>query len=100
MKDYLKIRILQGLLFAFSIFGIIFFDKSYIVLGLITYVFLETFGGNIGLHGYFCHNSFKTCNLIRNILILVVRMKTNDLLVRLLVRSLYVVYFFHCVVIF
>ena len=37
---------------------------------------------------------------IRNILIFVVRMKTNDLLVRLLVRSLYVVYFFHCVVIF
>ena len=69
MKDYLKIRILQGLLFAFSIFGIIFFDKSYIVLGLITYVFLETFGGNIGLHRYFCHNSFKTSNLIRNILI-------------------------------
>jgi stearoyl-CoA desaturase (delta-9 desaturase) len=68
MKDYIKIRILQAALLSYSIFGLIQFDIVYIILGLLTYAFLETIGGNIGLHRYFCHKSFSTNTINHNIL--------------------------------
>lgn len=69
MKDYVKIRVLQTFLLLYSVFGLFVYDNIYIIIGLITYCFLETFGGNIGLHRYFCHKSFQTNKIIHNILV-------------------------------
>lgn len=68
MKDYHKIRILQGLLLIFSIWGFMSFDLQYTILGILVYCFLETIGGNIGLHRYFCHKQFTTKKIYHHLL--------------------------------
>ena len=58
-KQNYNIRVLQYFFFFVSIYGLAFFSWQWIALGGIAYVFLETFGGNIGLHRYFGHKSFN-----------------------------------------
>lgn len=58
-KNY-QIRLLQGFFLVVSFFGLIFAPLQWIVTGIIFYTLLETFAGNIALHRYFGHRSFKT----------------------------------------
>ncbi len=58
-KNY-QIRLLQLLFVIITALGLIFAPLSWMGLGLAAYCFLETIGGNIGLHRYFGHRSFKT----------------------------------------
>lgn len=37
-----------------------FINIQWLTVGVFSYAFFETFGGNIGLHRYFGHHSFKT----------------------------------------
>lgn len=60
MNRNIKIRILQYFFLFVTIFGLINLPLSWILLGLSAYAFLEIFGGNIGLHRYFCHKTFQT----------------------------------------
>jgi len=69
MKDYHKIRLLQGSLFCYSIIGLFLFNLEFTLLGILAYCFLETIGGNIGLHRYFCHRQFITSKFYHNLLI-------------------------------
>lgn len=66
-KNY-QIRLLQGLFFTISVFGLFLLPFNWILIGLIFYVILETLGGNISLHRYFGHNSFETTRVWEKIL--------------------------------
>ena len=59
-KQNVRIRILQYFFFFVSIYGLIFLPWQWVLIGVITYTFLETFAGNIGLHRYYGHKSFQT----------------------------------------
>ena len=65
----LKIRILQYLFFFSTIYAIFLMPGYILLTSLLTYGFLVTVGGNIGLHRYFGHNSFETSTAIRSILL-------------------------------
>ncbi len=62
-----KIRILQLVFFVVSIMGILTLSFQWTLLGLFSYVFLETVAGNIALHRYFAHKSFETYTFIEPI---------------------------------
>lgn len=64
-----KIRALQYLFFFSTLYALLVLPGSVSVLALIVYAFLETIGGNIGLHRYLGHNSFETTKFIRRFLI-------------------------------
>ena len=66
-KNY-QIRLLQGFFLLVSIFGLVFAPLQWIVVGIIFYTFLETFAGNIALHRYFGHRSFKTTTIWEKVL--------------------------------
>jgi stearoyl-CoA desaturase (Delta-9 desaturase) len=66
-KNY-QIRLLQGFFLLVTIFGLILAPWQWIIIGTIFYVFLETLGGNIALHRYFGHRSFKTSDNWQKIL--------------------------------
>ena len=59
-KNNYKIRVLQLFFFILSLFGIFRAPLLWVLFGFVAYVFLETFAGNIALHRYFGHKSFKT----------------------------------------
>ena len=59
-KDNIRIRILQYFFLFVSMYGLIFLPYQWILLGIASYCFLETFAGNIGLHRYYGHKSFET----------------------------------------
>lgn len=58
-KRNTKIRALQGFFAVVSIYGLSIAPAKNIIVGLFAYAILETLGGNIGLHRYFCHRSFR-----------------------------------------
>lgn len=58
-KNY-QIRLLQVFFLVVTVFGLVVAPLSWIVAAVFMYAILETFGGNIGLHRYFGHKSFKT----------------------------------------
>jgi stearoyl-CoA desaturase (delta-9 desaturase) len=60
MKDNVLIRILQAYFAFVTVYGIFNYAIGWTVLAVVVYGVLETFGGNIGLHRYFGHRSFKT----------------------------------------
>lgn len=68
MKRNVKIRVLQYMFLTISLLGLIFLPYQWIIIGLLAYIIYELFGGNIGLHRYFCHNSFQTNNTYNKIL--------------------------------
>jgi stearoyl-CoA desaturase (delta-9 desaturase) len=65
----IKIRILQYIFFVSTVYSLFILPLSWLFLAFICYAFLVSFGGNIGLHRYFCHNSFKTSKIWHNILL-------------------------------
>lgn len=69
MNRNIKIRILQYIFFLISILGIIMLPVQWTLLGIFAYGLYEVFGGNIGLHRYFCHKSFKTNKIWHNIML-------------------------------
>lgn len=60
MNRNIKIRLLQYFFLIASVLGLLFLPLFWILLGLFAYTILETLAGNIGLHRYYCHNSFQT----------------------------------------
>lgn len=60
-----KMRLLQYCHFAGVLLSLFFLDWMWFAVGLGSYIFFETFGGNIGLHRYFGHGSFRTSEPIR-----------------------------------
>lgn len=58
-KNY-QIRLLQGFFLITSMIGLVIAPFQWIIGAVIVYAFLETFAGNIALHRYFGHKSFKT----------------------------------------
>lgn len=61
LKLYQKTRLLQGTHLFGSLLALLYFrDLTWLLYGVLAYFFYETFGGNIGLHRYFGHRSFKT----------------------------------------
>lgn len=58
-KNY-QIRLLQLMFLAVSLHGLVRSPGAAIACGLLSYGFLETIAGNIGLHRYFGHRSFTT----------------------------------------
>lgn len=64
-----KIRMLQYLFFICTLYSFFVLPSAWVLISLGCYVFLVSFGGNIGLHRYFCHNSFKTNKFWENILL-------------------------------
>lgn len=55
-----QIRVLQYFFLAVTLYGLFTAPWAWIIVGGLAYVFLETIGGNIALHRYYGHRSFKT----------------------------------------
>lgn len=69
MNRNIKIRVLQYTFFLISIMGLVYLPLEWILLGIFSYIIFELFGGNIGLHRYFCHRSFETNKTWHNIML-------------------------------
>lgn len=65
----LKIRIFQYIFFISTIFSLFLLPLNWWITALICYVIFVSFGGNIGLHRYYCHNSFITSKFWEKILL-------------------------------
>lgn len=70
-KNNYSIRLLQIFFLLISIAGLYISPLSWIIIGLVMYVLLETFAGNIGLHRYFGHKSFKTNKFWHNLFVVI-----------------------------
>ena len=68
LKTKHKTRLLQLFYLLGSLYLIVVAPQQ-ILLGLVAYVFLETFAGNIGLHRYFGHRSFHCKPWVHNFLL-------------------------------
>jgi sn-1 stearoyl-lipid 9-desaturase len=60
IKRNYSIRLLQLFFLLISMLGILIAPGGWLLVGLFSYTVLETLGGNIALHRYFGHKSFKT----------------------------------------
>jgi fatty-acid desaturase len=71
---FLKTRLLQLIHLLGALASLYWIDWKWAAVALGSYIFLETFGGNIGLHRYFGHHSFKTSRPIDRFLCVVANM--------------------------
>lgn len=63
-----RIRILQGFVFLSSLFGVMYYGFSGLLLSLPIYIFMNVFCGNATLHRYYGHRSFEMAGWKKKIL--------------------------------
>lgn len=60
LKLHQKTRLLQLVHLLGVVASLFYLSWSWLAVAVLSYIFFETFGGNIGLHRYFGHKSFTT----------------------------------------